>query len=263
WRMCIALITTAHPSYPLILINNRDEYLTRPTAPAAWWDEPHSHVLGGRDLQRNVRGTWLGITKQGRVAVLTNFREEGQNPSGVRSRGGIVNAFLTTPPDSQETTEQFAKRLVEEEGVKDVGGFSLVFGRVRSPTSRRNDGLAIVSNRTPNVQGLTWIANKPGLVHGLSNSHYGDQTWPKVVRGQRLLEERVRESAEADEDRESLIRHLFDLLHTDTLPSPKNGEDLEVYLRQLRNSIFIPAIGGQGNDDKPGDSVAAANNAEP
>ncbi|TKA39155.1 hypothetical protein B0A49_13227, partial [Cryomyces minteri] len=123
--MCIALITTAHPSYPLILINNRDEYLTRPTAPAAWWDEPHSHVLGGRDLQRDVRGTWLGITKQGRVAVLTNFREEGQNPSGVRSRGGIVNAFLTTPPDSQETTEQFAKRLVEEEGVKDVGGFSL------------------------------------------------------------------------------------------------------------------------------------------
>ncbi|KAK4910261.1 hypothetical protein LTR28_000064, partial [Elasticomyces elasticus] len=135
-----------HPKYPLILLSNRDvsstltnylssltnlaqEFLDRPTAPAAFWDAPNSHVLGGRDLQRPVQGTWLGITKQGRIAVLTNFREEDQgNISAEKSRGGIPNALLTLPPDSDETIEQFARRLIEE-GVADVGGFSLAFGR--------------------------------------------------------------------------------------------------------------------------------------
>lgn len=59
--MCIVIVTTAHPDYPLILLNNRDEFLHRPTAPADWWDPPYDYVLGGRDLHRCEHGTWYAI----------------------------------------------------------------------------------------------------------------------------------------------------------------------------------------------------------
>ena len=116
--MCILLVTTLHPVYPYILLSNRDEFLSRPTARATWWSPRHSHVLGGRDLQRDVRGTWLGITRQGRIAVLTNFREEGEIVLSKRSRGELPKMFLEVPPDSSEAPEQFARRLVERGGTR-------------------------------------------------------------------------------------------------------------------------------------------------
>ncbi|KAL8987167.1 MAG: hypothetical protein Q9177_003606, partial [Variospora cf. flavescens] len=149
--MCIALFSTAHPDYSLIIINNRDEYLSRPTAPASWWSSPNDHILGGRDLLRPVQGTWLGITKQGRIAVLTNFREQGQVVQSARSRGAMANAFLMLDKSSSEDTAAFAKNLVEGEGVTGVGGFSLVCGKVGKP-------LAVISNRTPSAEGMAWIA---------------------------------------------------------------------------------------------------------
>lgn len=46
----------------------------RPTQPAHFWpDEPC--LLAGRDALR--KGTWLGVTKSGRFALLTNYREVG------------------------------------------------------------------------------------------------------------------------------------------------------------------------------------------
>jgi len=56
--MCIVIVTTEHPSYRLILLNNRDEFLHRPTARATWWEPPNAHVLGGRDMHRSEHGTW-------------------------------------------------------------------------------------------------------------------------------------------------------------------------------------------------------------
>jgi len=259
--MCIALITTSHPQYPLILASNRDEYLSRPTAPASFWSAPHTHVLGGRDLQRPEKGTWLGITRQGRIAVLTNFREEGTDPSGLKSRGGIVNAFLTLPPDSTETTPSFATRLVEEVGVADVGGFSLAFGQLR----RRSTGLAIVSNRTRDAdRDLVWIATRPGEVHGLSNSHYGDLSWPKVVHGEQFVKQLVHAHvARGGTDRDDLVERLFDVLSLDTLPKRHEGEGWTAFVRQLRNSIFIPRVGGEeGAVKKPADEMAAARDGD-
>ncbi|GAB7339138.1 hypothetical protein MBLNU457_5809t1 [Dothideomycetes sp. NU457] len=251
--MCIALLTTTHPSYALILLSNRDEYLTRPTAPAHFWSSPHTHVLGGRDLQRPIHGTWLGITRHGRLAVLTNYREQGADYSGLKSRGGIVNAFLTLPPGSSETSEGFAERLVEE-GVGDVGGFSLVFG-----TLRRGDvALGVLSNRTTEVGRMKWLMTGRGETVGLSNSFFGDRSWPKVVMGERMLEEMVMESVEAEESKEDLIERGLRLLSTDTLPKRKEGESFETYIGQLRHSIFIPRIGGDGPEKKPADEVAAA-----
>jgi uncharacterized protein with NRDE domain len=89
--MCVlALAWQAHPRWRLVLAGNRDEYHARPAAPLARWaDAPD--LLAGRDLQSG--GTWLGVSEQGRLVVVTNLRgfalEEGRP-----SRGALVTDLL-------------------------------------------------------------------------------------------------------------------------------------------------------------------------
>ncbi|KAL8994091.1 MAG: hypothetical protein Q9169_005847 [Polycauliona sp. 2 TL-2023] len=254
--MCIALFSTAHPDYALVLVNNRDEYLNRPTAAAEWWPSPNDHILGGRDLLRPVQGTWLGITKQGRLAVLTNFREEGQVVQGARSRGAMVNAFLMQDKHSNEETASFARDLLQGEGVTGVGGFSLICGKAGQP-------LAVISNRTPSVEGLTWIAQERDETVGLSNAAIDDRSWPKVNDGERLTRSAIERSVQHGDDKKSLVEALLQLLSTDTLPKQKQGENWESYLRALTKSIFIPVVGGQGTDCMHADEVAAGDVPKP
>lgn len=163
----------------------------------------------------------------------------------------MVNAFLTTSPEADQSTEDFVRNLIQGDGVKGVGGFSLVCGNIGEP-------LAVVSNRTPDVNGVTWIAGKRGQTVGLSNAAYGDRSWPKVVQGEELLEKALRESVDSKEPKAQLISTLFQLLSTDTLPKKQSNQSQQSYLRQLRHSIFIPAIRGEGMDRIPADTVAAA-----
>ncbi|KAI9846799.1 MAG: hypothetical protein M1837_003648 [Sclerophora amabilis] len=258
--MCIALITTAHPQYPFILIDNRDEYLDRPTAPADFWPPPNGHVLGGHDLLKAERGTWLGITRQGRVAVLTNFREEspGELDEAPRSRGAMVNAWLQQPPSSGQSAEQFVESLFSEEAsIKGVGGFSLVCGQLTKAENHSVAPLAVVSNRTPDATAATWIAGTPGETHGLSNSAY-DNPWTKVRVGETLLKDAIEESITVGEGKRGLIRRLFGVLSVDTLPKRREGEHLETYLEQLRYSIFVPPIGADTPNTKPAAEIRAA-----
>lgn len=256
--MCIALLSTAHPEYPLVLLSNRDEFLNRPTASAHWWKAPQDHVLGGRDLQRPEQGTWLGITKDGRLAVLTNFREEGQEVARDKSRGAIVSAYLNSPPGDKESDDEFARRLIEDVGINDVGGFSLVFGHLQPTADGSLPGLSVISNRTTDPKNLTRIASKPGEVHGLSNSHFGDLSWPKVVHGEQLLRQAVNASASRHDSQEKFVNSLFDVLSVDMFPKLPSGEDFAVYARQMRNSIFIPRVGGTGADRESSDGMRSA-----
>lgn len=262
--MCIVIISTAHPDYPFILLSNRDEFVFRPTAPAGWWEPPHAHVLGGRDLERKERGTWLGITRQGRIAALTNFREEGAEKVALdKSRGGIINAYLTSAPGKRESSEDFASRLIHEVGVSDVGGFSLMFGELRPAENGTFPGLSILSNRSASAEDLTQIARKPGETHGLSNSHFGDMSWPKVVHGEQLLKEAIATSVQRKEShQDDFIEHLFAILTVDTIPQRKPDEDWEEYVRHMRNSIFIPPTSGPSVDSKPADEIASASSNE-
>ena len=96
--MCLALFALhTHPRFPLIVAANRDEFYERPTAPAGFWSES-PRILAGRDLKEG--GTWLGVTRSGRFAAVTNYRdprEFGENP---RSRGLLVRGYLESaePP---------------------------------------------------------------------------------------------------------------------------------------------------------------------
>jgi len=213
-------------------------------------------------LQRDVHGTWLGITHQGRLAVLTNFREESEIVVGKRSRGELPKLFLGVPPESKQSSEEFAAQLLAGEGVQGVGGFSLVFGQLRA----RHDGqagndktgkLAVVSNRTQNAKEIVWLDED---IFGLSNSHFGDRTWPKVVQGETLLDQAAKKDADSHGTEEELIEHCFSILSTDTLPKWQNRDDMQSFVKELRNSIFIPKIGGRAHSTAGphADEIAAA-----
>ena len=234
------------------------EYLGRPTAPAEWWQPPNQHVLAGRDLQRETHGTWFGVTRDGRVAVLTNFRDDSGPFEGALSRGAIVNAFLTPKPESVGSTADFVARLLED-GIQGVGGFSLVCGRAGEP-------LAVISNRTPSADGIAWIANGPGETIGLSNAAFGDRSWSKVMDGERLLAAAIAKAVKSELPEEELIGKLLEVLSTDTLPRLKmkhKAEEFDSYLKLLRTSIFIPPIGGEITNRRRGDEIATARGDEP
>ncbi|KAF2863822.1 DUF833-domain-containing protein [Piedraia hortae CBS 480.64] len=234
--MCITLFSTAHKDYALILANNRDEFLVRPTQRTHWWsdDAEKTKILAPRDLQRPERGTWLGISSSGKIANVTNFREKGEMILKGKSRGALVKEFLTFPHGKEE----FATHLVNEIGVVDFGGFTLLFG-----DSMTSGSFDIISNRTESPDEVVDVAR--GQTRAFSNSLFGDATWPKVVKGEEMLGEIVGKDWERDE----LVQELFATLSTDTLPRhPKHDEDFQSWAFELRKSIFIPPVdAGQGN----------------
>ena len=156
--MClIVLAWQVHPDYPLVVAANRDEFFARPAAPASFWAD-HPDVLAGRDL--DAGGSWLGVTRHGRFAALTNYREGGRQDPDSPSRGALVADFLTGQSDPQDYLEALTRRGEQ------YNGFNLFVG----------DGqrLGYYSNR-----GADWRALEPGI-YGLSN-HLIDTPWPKLA----------------------------------------------------------------------------------
>ena len=162
----------------------------------------------------------------------------------------MVNAFLTQPPHSPHGTKRFVQDLVDGEGLNDVGGFSLVCGKVGEP-------LAVISNRTPDVEGTAWIARATGETIGLSNAAFGNRSWPKVLKGEALLSSAIEQDLSEQRSQTSLIEKLWRILDDDTLPRMPRDFPWSAYMQELRKSIFIPAIGGEGADQSRAENLAA------
>jgi len=189
--MClIALAWRAHADYPLVVAANRDEFHERPSAAAQFWDD-RPQILGGRDLE--CMGTWLGLTRAGKFAGVTNVRDATDARTGARSRGLLASAFLGNGVRAAEFTRQTA---ADGQAYR---GFNLLVAD--------RDELWWVSNRGDGPRRLA-----PG-VYGLSN-HLLDTPWPKVVRAKARLEQ-VLEVAPA-------LDSLFELLADDArAPDPE------------------------------------------
>lgn len=168
----------------------------------------------------------------------------------------MVNAFLCQPTTSAETTENFVKHLVKDDGLRDVGGFSLICGKV-------GDRLAAVSNRTPSVEGLTWIAEGRGETTGLSNAALGNRSWEKVLHGEELMAAAVAKSVARKDRKEEFVEEMMAVLSVDTLPKREKGRGWDSFVLELRHTIFVPAVGGGGMDEIDADEIAAATSSKP
>jgi uncharacterized protein with NRDE domain len=113
--MCLILLAwRTQPGHPLVVAANRDEYHARPAAPAAFWEDKPD-ILAGRDLE--ARGTWMGVSRGGKFAAVTNFRG-AHEPRARESRGALVARFL----DNGGSAASYVKGI--EGGV--YSGFNLL-----------------------------------------------------------------------------------------------------------------------------------------
>ncbi len=131
--MCIvALAWHVLDDMPLCLISNRDEFYHRPTALLHQWE--HTPIIAGQDLQSG--GTWMGVTPQGRWAVLTNFRDGRDKQQYETSRGHLVQAFL----ESDLLPIRFAQQLEQQQ--QKFAGFNLFMGTADQAVYMSNRGEA-------------------------------------------------------------------------------------------------------------------------
>ena len=198
--MClIAIAWRARRDLPLVVAANRDEWRERPAKAAHWWPESPD-LLAGRDLQAG--GTWMGATRGGRFAAVTNFRDPSDKRSTARSRGTLVTEFLA----GSDTPARFLSNLSGR--ATEYNGFNLIVG----------DGTSLFYFGSREGQPR---AIEPG-VHAISN-HLLDEPWPKVVAARLAM-------AEALESTDP-VRVLFDMLSDAARPAdddlPKTGVGIE------------------------------------
>jgi uncharacterized protein with NRDE domain len=210
--MCIAVLAwQCHPDYPLVLASNRDEFYARSTRPASWWGQSVS-MLAGRDEEAG--GTWLGVNRGGRVALVTNVRSPTERNPHAPSRGGLVVAALQAGDDLSGWLAATAQRA------QPYNGFNLIAG----------DVLPLRHGRAVTPPGLHYFSNRvdaaprrltPGI-YGLSNA-FLDTPWPKLVRAVAAFATRVAQKVDA----ESLLRILADRQVARDSALPQTGVPLD------------------------------------
>lgn len=215
--MCLILLAWhAHPQFPLVLAANRDEYYARASAQATFWREQPT-VLGGRDLEST--GTWLGVTRSGRLAAVTNVREGSAAPApGAPSRGKLTTDFLcgATAP-----AEYVAAAFAEGAAYR---GFNLLVADRRE--------LWWTSNRATGTRRLG------AGVYGLSNELL-DTPWPKVVSGKLRLAQALESGVGVD----GLLALLADTEQPGDAELPDTGVGLERE-RELSAAHVVSAVYG-------------------
>lgn len=163
--MCLIILAhRAAPGVPLAVAANRDEFHARPTAPAAFWAS-HPGLLAGRDLEQG--GTWMGITRGGRFAAVTNFRDPQRSAPAPRSRGELPLEFLASAMPPGRYLGEVARRGEQ------YAGFNLLVGD------------AAELWYYDNAPGEAPQRLEPGI-YGLSNARL-DTPWPKVELGRSRL----------------------------------------------------------------------------
>ena len=216
--MCLILLAhRVHAECPLVLAANRDEFHDRPTAPASFWSE-YPDLLAGRDLRAG--GTWMGITRNGKWAALTNYRDPAVEPSTTSSRGEIVREFLAGSEPPWAYVERLRRRADE------YSGFNVLVADAGT--------VVYFGNRGGDPRELA-----PG-VYGLSN-YLLDTPWPKVRRGSEAL------AALLSRGRSPQPAELLELLADAELPPDQDLPDTGVgrEWERVLSPLFInaPAYG--------------------
>jgi len=191
------------PGVPLVAAGNRDEFFSRPTASAAWWND-HPQVYAGRDLQDG--GTWMGISREGRFAAITNVRDPSTKRTDAPSRGALVADFLA----ADSTPEAYIDAL--QAHASEYNGFNLLVGD--------KDKLVWYTNAaTQDERNGKLLA--PGI-YGLSNGSL-DSPWPKVVRTKAQFSSLICQGAPED----AYFEMLTDTTRAPDCRLPKTGVSLE------------------------------------
>lgn len=209
--MCILFIAVnQYEGYPLVIAANRDEYYRRETRMSEFWED-RPNLLAGKDLKAG--GTWMGVTRSGRIAALTNFRDPINFISEAPSRGQLVTDYL-----DGVSVEDWARYLRATRS--SYNGYNLLFGDWNA--------LYVYSSRRDELSRLS-----DGF-YGLSNAQLGTP-WPKVQRGLLFMKQHCREPNSMKPD------VLFQMLRDETKANDDGLPDtgLSIERERLLSSTFI------------------------
>jgi len=213
--MCLIFFAlNQHPEYKLIVAANRDEFYARKTSPAHFWED-HPQILGGRDLEAS--GTWMALNKNGKISLVTNYRDPANINPKAPSRGQLVSDFLLNVVSPEEYLSDVSKRASQ------YNGFNLLTGYT--------DELWYLSNYGNGIKKLE------SGVYGLSN-HLLDTPWPKVHRGK---EKFTRVISEVVIEPDTLFELLYDEQRAEDQLLPDTGIGLE--RERALSSMFIKTNG--------------------
>jgi uncharacterized protein with NRDE domain len=207
--MCVAALAwQAHARWLLVAIGNRDEFHERAAAPLAAWDDDDT-ILAGRDLKSG--GTWLGVSRAGRFALVTNLRGYGGPVPDRASRGALVTDLLR---GNGRNGDPAAAAL------QDFNPFNLIL-------ADRSEA-RFLSNRPDDIR--TKLTHG---IYGLSNGML-DEPWPKTLQLKAALLDWLHEDGED-------FMPLFAALHNETLANigvpPREPSD--VPLEAPETPVFI------------------------
>ena len=209
--MCLIVFAyKSHPKYKFIFAANRDEFYDRPTDQADYWKD-HPELLCGKDLQAG--GTWMGITKGGRFAAVTNYRDLKKIKENAPSRGMLALDFLNNDISAEEYYENIKPLL------QNYNGFNLIFGSV--------DKLFYFSTHINGIKKL-----EPGI-YGLSNALLNTE-WPKVKKSKEVLSGLIKQDKVHPWE---LLSLLNDTRRAKDEELPDTGVGLE--WEKVLSSIFI------------------------
>jgi uncharacterized protein with NRDE domain len=204
--MCLILFAyKRHTDFRLVLTANRDEFYERPTAALHFWED-YPQVLAGRDLLQ--QGTWMGVTRSGRFAAITNYREAIAPVANAPSRGNLVADFLT----GTASPESYLQHMLSK--ADQFSGFNLILGDTQT--------LFYFGNRDGRIRML-----KPGS-YGLSNRLL-DTDWPKVRIGKNQLTAALR-SVNGEHSRIDFQPLIAPMQNQDSVPDnqlPQTGVGIE------------------------------------
>jgi uncharacterized protein with NRDE domain len=231
--MCLILTSwQSHPQYPLVVLANRDEFYERPTDPMHWWDE-HPHILAGRDRAdvNGSSGTWMGFTKTGKFAALTNVRAPSEKNPESRTRGEIAAEFLK----GRQTPEEFMND--SEKKFHRYNGFNFLSADLSSEkpelhwlSNRVLMGDKLRPRKVMNPQRLN-----PGI-YGLSNAML-DTPWPKVQHRVGAFAQMLAMDTGDFKKSEQYIRIMQDLTQAPDDYLPQTGVSYE--WEKVLSSTFI------------------------
>lgn len=210
--MCLILFSyKSNPNFKLVIAANRDEFYNRPTSEANFWKD-HSNILGGRDLQEG--GTWMGVTKSGKLSMLTNYRDLSNLKSKAPTRGKLVSNFLVSnlhPSQYLDSVDQTGHLY---------NGFNILLGSI--------DDLWYYSN----ISGKKYMLGSG--VYGLSNALL-DTAWPKVMQGKTQLDKIISKNNSTELLQRELLKMLSQstIANDDELPDTGVGIEMERMLSPL------------------------------
>lgn len=209
--MCLIAFAWQMSERPLLLLGNRDEFHPRRTRAATFWNEEgQPQLLAGKDLEAG--GTWLGVTRSGRFAALTNIRAP-QAPNGPHSRGKLVLNYLI----GQMSPADYLNSLVDERD--NYAGFNLLAGNMQQ--------LWHLNSQEGQPQKLA-----PGI-YGLSNATL-NSPWPKL----QALRNSLAQHLDIDNDSDTLLELLKDSREYPDDQLPDSGIGLE-WERRLSAAFIL------------------------